>query len=232
MKKLQQNHRSPKCVSSISLDKTPSVVGGRVEMFGNIADMICQWEGMEEEEGKSKDNYLSTATGIVIASTDRPGWKSSQAGRPGSDPETGGDGERRGRKRLSKVIRKLSGKFEKGEEEEPHSQPGGDISVKGGRGTYEQNLSRKDMTLTSFDDNGLGRKTKEGIAVVNNAFSNSVIISTNKRSRSQICVSTSRLNVSNQSKADRKRKADESEVNPVQRASKQIRFNSECNSFV
>ena len=25
-------------------------------------------------------------TGIVIASTDRPGWKSSQAGRPGSEP--------------------------------------------------------------------------------------------------------------------------------------------------
>ena len=91
MKKLQQNHRSPKFVSSISLDKTPSVVGGRIEMFGSSTDMICQWEGMEEEEGKSKVNYLSTATGIVIASTDRPGWKSSQAGRPGNEPEAVAD---------------------------------------------------------------------------------------------------------------------------------------------
>ena len=85
MRKLQQYHGSPKFVSSISLDKTPSVVGGRVEMFGNIADMICQWEGMEEEEGESKANYLSTVTGIVIASTDRPGWKSSQASGLGKE---------------------------------------------------------------------------------------------------------------------------------------------------
>ena len=88
------------------------------------------------------------------------------------------------------------------------------------------------MTLSSFDDNGLGRKNKEGIIIVNNAFSKSVNISTNKRSRSQICVSTSILNVTNQRQAGRKRKAEESDVNPVQRASKQIRFNSECNSFV
>ena len=41
------NHRSPKFVSSISLDKTPSVVGGRLDIFGSITDMISQWKGME-----------------------------------------------------------------------------------------------------------------------------------------------------------------------------------------
>ena len=163
---------------------------------------------------------------------DRPGWKSSQAGRPGSDPETGGDGERRGRKRLSKVIRKLSGKFEKRDEEEPISQPGGGIGNKG-RGAEEHYLSIKDMTFSSLN-NGLGQNSKEG-NIVNNAFvkfSKTVNISTNERSRSQNCVSNSRMNVTNQRQAGRKRKADESDDNPFQRASKLIRFNSECNSFV
>ena len=48
MEKVQQYHGSPKCV--ISLDKTPTVVGGNLEMFGNITDMISQWEGMEGKE--------------------------------------------------------------------------------------------------------------------------------------------------------------------------------------
>ena len=43
----------------------------------------------------NKDILLTqtTVTGIVIASTVRPGWKSSQAGRPCSEPEAVADGD-------------------------------------------------------------------------------------------------------------------------------------------
>ena len=93
MEKVQQNHRSPKCV--ISLDKTPTVVGGNLELFGNITDMISQWEGMEGKEERAVGDYLL---------------------------------DKRSRKRLSKVIRKLSGRFK--EKEECHeSQP--DVMCRG-----------------------------------------------------------------------------------------------------
>ena len=82
MEKVQQHHRSPKCV--ISLDKTPTVVGGKLELFGNITNTISQWEGMEGREVRSGDDHSV---------------------------------DKRGRKRLSKVIRKLTGRFEEGEEE-------------------------------------------------------------------------------------------------------------------
>jgi hypothetical protein len=32
------------------LDKSPTVVGDRMEKFGNIFTMISQWVGMEERE--------------------------------------------------------------------------------------------------------------------------------------------------------------------------------------
>ena len=73
MEKVQKHHGSPKCV--ISLDKTPTVVGGKLEMFGNITDMISQWEGMDGKEERAGGDHLL---------------------------------DKRGRKRLSKVIRKLS----------------------------------------------------------------------------------------------------------------------------
>ena len=38
----------------IKLNKTPTVVGGKIEKFGSITDMICHWEGMEEKE-RGKD---------------------------------------------------------------------------------------------------------------------------------------------------------------------------------
>ena len=87
MEKVHQSHGSPDCV--ISMDKTPPVVGGRLEKFGSITNMISQWEGMEENEEGSKDD-LSV--------------------------------DKRGRKRLSKVIRELSGRFAEGEKH--ISQPG------------------------------------------------------------------------------------------------------------
>ena len=224
MEKMLQKHRSPKFVSSIKLDKTPSVVGGRIEMFGSITDMISQWEGMEVEEGKSKDD-LSTVTGIVIASTDRPGWKSSQAGRPGSDPEAGENDGRRGRKRLSKVIRNLSGKFEK-REEEPQSQPGGEFSSKG-RGA-EELLTVNDMNISKFKT-GFGSNNKRGNNAYNalSIFSKSDKFSTNERSHSRNYTPNSRQNVTNQRTVNRKRKAGESGDNLDQRNPKQTRFNSE-----
>ena len=66
-------------------------------MFGSITDMISQWEGMEDKEGRSGDD-LSV--------------------------------DKRGRKRLSKLIGKLSGRLEEGEEEQI-SQPGEECGRKG-----------------------------------------------------------------------------------------------------
>ena len=54
MRIVQQNHRSPKLNIQIYLDKTPTVVGGRMEHFGSISDMIGHWEGMEEREAEKK----------------------------------------------------------------------------------------------------------------------------------------------------------------------------------
>ena len=54
MRNMQQSHGSPKLNIQIPLNKTPTVVGGKLEMFGSITDMICHWEGMEEKEGGKK----------------------------------------------------------------------------------------------------------------------------------------------------------------------------------
>ena len=36
--------------ASPNLEKTPSLVGGRVERFGDIAKMINKWELLEEDD--------------------------------------------------------------------------------------------------------------------------------------------------------------------------------------
>jgi hypothetical protein len=91
MRIVQQSHGSPKFKVQINLDKTPTVVGGRIEHFGSISDMICHWEGMEERETEND----------------------------GEAAEGGG------RKRVSKRISELSGRFEEG-------GGGGSISQSGG----------------------------------------------------------------------------------------------------
>jgi hypothetical protein len=54
MRKHATNNGSPKFSSHIDMDKTPTVLGGRVEHFGRISDMILHWEGMEEEEERKE----------------------------------------------------------------------------------------------------------------------------------------------------------------------------------
>ena len=118
MGKVQIQPRSLKC--AISLGRTPTVVGGKLEHFGNITDMICQWEGMEGEEVGAGDHLLN---------------------------------ERGRKKRISKVIRKLSGRFEEGVGNH-ESQPGGRGS--GGREEISSitsfsklfNLENKSESLT------------------------------------------------------------------------------------
>jgi hypothetical protein len=62
MRNLQQSHGSPKFNIPIPLNKTPTVVGDRVEMFVNITDMICQWEGLEERE-EEKEEFMMEGRG-------------------------------------------------------------------------------------------------------------------------------------------------------------------------
>ena len=40
--------------ASPNLEKTPSLVGGRVERFGDIAKMIDKWEMLEEDDKEWK----------------------------------------------------------------------------------------------------------------------------------------------------------------------------------
>jgi hypothetical protein len=124
------------------------------------------------------------------------------------------------------VIRNLSGKFEK-REEEPYSQPGGEGSSEGRGG--KEHLTVKDMNISKFN-NGLGSNSTErnNASYTFSKFSKSDNISTNKRSRSRNYTPISRQNVTNQRTASRKRKADRSEDNLDQRNPKQTRFNSEC----
>ena len=40
--------------ASPNLERTPSLVGGRVERFGDIAKMIIQWEMLEDDDKEWK----------------------------------------------------------------------------------------------------------------------------------------------------------------------------------
>ena len=40
--------------ASPNLERTPSLVGGRVESFGDIAKMIDKWEMLEEDDKELK----------------------------------------------------------------------------------------------------------------------------------------------------------------------------------
>ena len=50
MRKPVSVQRSPNFVNipKVILDKSPSMVGGRIERFGDISRMIAHWEGQEE----------------------------------------------------------------------------------------------------------------------------------------------------------------------------------------
>ena len=48
MKKVDTDHGSPNL--KIHLSRSPRMIGGRVEMFGDITDMISYWEGKERRE--------------------------------------------------------------------------------------------------------------------------------------------------------------------------------------
>ena len=156
------------------------MAGGKLELFGNITDMISQWERME-----------------------------------GKEERVGGDRllDKRGRKRLSKVIIKLSGRFE--EREEGHeSQP--DVMCRGER---EQVSTISFSNLVNMEEFKTRRKNTANDAKYQ--FSNVINVSTNEKSRSN--QSISRKCVTNQS-GDigriRKRKASWRDDNPGTKKSK------------
>ena len=71
MRKLE-HHRSPEFVSNIKFDKTSTMVGGKLEKFGSIFDMIEHWEGLEKEgeEGepeKSGRGLRGRGTAILLS---------------------------------------------------------------------------------------------------------------------------------------------------------------------
>ena len=52
MKNLTIVHGSPQVF--VKLDRTPTMMDGRLEMFGNIGDMIQYWEGVEKKEAEKE----------------------------------------------------------------------------------------------------------------------------------------------------------------------------------
>ena len=50
MRKLHTVQTSPNLLfpPQVNLNKSPALVGGRMEMFGNISEMISHWEGEEK----------------------------------------------------------------------------------------------------------------------------------------------------------------------------------------
>ena len=128
------------------------------------------------------------------------------------------------------MIKNLSGKFEK-REEEPPSQPGGECSSKG-RGK-EKHLILEVMNISNLEYGlVINSNEKDNASFAFLKFSKSDSISTNERSRRRNHVPSSRQNVTNQRTACRKRKVAWREGNLDKRTPKQTRFNSECNRLV
>ena len=92
MENLAVVHGSPQVF--VKLDKTPTMIDGRLEMFGNIGSMIEYWEGLEEKETEKE---------ILASVKVNDGLKS---------------------KRLSQVVKKLSGIFEEGSRDDIHKSGG------------------------------------------------------------------------------------------------------------
>jgi hypothetical protein len=151
---------------------------GAFGLFGNITDMISQWEGMEGKEERVGGDLLLN---------------------------------KRGRKRLSNVIRKLSGQFE---ERESHiSQL--DVMC-GGEGNILSFSSNKVSNSVKWEESKIRRKNTASKATYQS--SNSMKVSTNRNS--QKYEPTSILCGTNQSgDMDRKRKAFWRD-NPVAKKSK------------
>ena len=147
MGKVQIQPRSPKC--AISLDRTPTVVGGKLEHFGNITDMIRHWEGMEGEEVGTGDHLLN---------------------------------ERGRKKRISKVIRKLSGRFEEGVGNH-ESQPGGRGS--GGR----EEIS----SITSFQNYLIWKTKVKVLTYLQVTIEFRPIVSAGLQDQTQYCVGPIRV---------------------------------------
>ena len=96
------HHGSPRIASGVKLDKTPTMVGGKLEHFGSIIDMIKHWEGQEEEEegrermkreeggGRRKSQRISEL------SSNFEGAEKDHTVRPGDGGEIlGGEGPKR-----------------------------------------------------------------------------------------------------------------------------------------
>ena len=90
-------HDEAVVVSSPYIKKTGKMTKKEMKEQASKNKSVLLWtrENDNIPVGRREDEHLDhdcdenvpIVTGIVIASTDRPGWKSSQAGRPGSEPE-------------------------------------------------------------------------------------------------------------------------------------------------
>lgn len=86
---------SPEELSSITFDKTPTMVGGKLEKFGNIQDMITRWERQDEERCESRRGEGGTrriSQRISELSKYYEGEEQSHSDNPGVGGEGLGEG--------------------------------------------------------------------------------------------------------------------------------------------
>jgi CDGSH-type Zn-finger protein len=149
MEKMLKSHGSPKVL--VTLDKTPTMMNDRLEMFGDIRTMIKHWEGLEEKENEKE----------VL------------------DPEMVGEGGKT--KRMSEVVQRLSGIFEGEEmaksdtsESGCNKGEGGDRNISFIDGVhskvgYEGSETKKNNAcsakLSSFSNPKLSTNEKPGITI-------------------------------------------------------------------
>ena len=99
--------RSPNFVNipKVILDKSPSMLGGRIERFGDISRMIAHWEGQEEclkeggQEGRRKSKMIEELSLVFEG-----GGESNHTVRPTS---MGSEGERGDIFTIFKMSRKM-----------------------------------------------------------------------------------------------------------------------------
>ena len=92
MRKLHNIQKSPNLSipSQVSLNKSPTIIGGRVEMFGNITEMIAHWEGedkdlKEEGEGGVKRKSKVEELSLIFEGVNASSLTNSMVGGGGSE---------------------------------------------------------------------------------------------------------------------------------------------------
>ena len=110
MRKVTNVQKSPNFgkIPRVILDKSPSLLGGKVERFGDISGMIAHWEGQEErmkensQEGRRKSKMIEELSLVFEG-----GGESNHTVRPNSWGSEGGRGDMFTNFKMSRKLNKF-----------------------------------------------------------------------------------------------------------------------------